>query len=81
VHGVQFASVTAQRVQADVRGDAVQPGPQVLTIEAVPRTPGPQQRLLHHVLGLGERTHHPVAVDVQFTLVALDEMLKRLHKP
>ena len=60
------------RVQARVGGDLVQPRAQVLVVlELGPFAPRPQQRLLHQVLGVLEGSHHPVAVDVQFTPVTL----------
>jgi hypothetical protein len=36
--------------------------------------PGRQQRLLHRILGIPDRTEHPVAVHLQFPLVRLDEL-------
>src|SRR5262249_28589013 len=55
----------------DIRGDPVEPrAQQRVRVEAVPGPPGPQQRLLHSVLGFVERGQHAVAVQVQFAPVA-----------
>jgi hypothetical protein len=56
----------AQRVEAAVGGDPVQPGPQRrAALEAVEPAPGSQQRLLHEVLRVVDGTHDPVAVRLQ----------------
>ena len=74
VHRRQPPGAAPDHVQADVRGDLVQPGPeQRAAIEAVAGAPGPKERLLHGILGLVERGEHPVAVDVQLAPMALDE--------
>src|SRR6266545_1759773 len=67
-----------ERVEADVRRDAIQPGAEPRTaLEAFAPAPGSQEGLLHEVLGLLERTDHPVAVHVQLPAVTLDERGER----
>jgi hypothetical protein len=63
-----------EQVEADVRRDPVEPGPeQRIALERVASTPGPQQRLLDGILGLVKRGEHPVAVQVQFAPVPLGQ--------
>ena len=63
----------AQLVEADVRGDAVEPRPHgraaFETVEAPPR---PDHRLLHGVVRLEARAQHPVAVAGELAAVLLD---------
>ena len=47
-------------------------------LEPVDAPPGPQQRVLHGVLGVVERAEHPVAVRLQLTLQGRDEAAERL---
>ena len=61
-----------EHVEADVRGDPVEPGPeQRAALERVPPAPGPQVHLLHRVLGLLVGGEHPVAVHVQLAPMPL----------
>jgi hypothetical protein len=48
-----------EQVQADPRDHRGQPGTEVVDVAGVGPA-GPQPRLLHGVVGLGERTEHPV---------------------
>ncbi len=66
--------VVSQHVQADIRGDPVQPRAELgVAGETGPAAPGLQERLLHRVLGLVERGEHPVAVDMQFAPMPFGE--------
>jgi len=62
-----------EQVEADVGRDPVQPrthrGP---AGEAVGAAPGPDQGLLHRVLGVERRAEHPVAVGGQLLPVLLE---------
>jgi hypothetical protein len=49
----------------------------ILYSHAGDRPPGPQQRLLHHVVGVVYRTQHPIAVLVQLAPVRLDKLGER----
>ena len=63
-------------VEADVGGDAIQPGPhRGATLVPLGRPPRPQQRLLHGVLGLVHRAQHPIAVTGQLRPVATQRRL------
>ena len=67
-----------EHVEADVRGDPVQPrAEQRAAVEGLAPAPRAQERLLHGVLGLLERAEHPVAVHVQLAPVALGERVER----
>src|SRR5262249_9174481 len=71
------AGVPAQRVQAGVGGDPVQPGTWArLAPEAFPGAPGTQEHLLHVIFGLLEGPEHPVAVHVQLTPVLADQVVE-----
>jgi hypothetical protein len=48
---------------------------------SVQAAPGGQQRLLHQVLGIGQRTEHPVTVQPQFADVRRDEFPESLFVP
>ena len=66
-------SPPVEGIQAGVGGDAVQPGPQRRpALEAADVPPRPQERLLHQVLGLLDRTDHAIAMHPQLTAVTLD---------
>ena len=66
------AAPALQRRQAGVGGDAVQPGAhRRLSLESVVGFPGAQKRLLHQILGIVQRTGHPIAMGEQFTPVGL----------
>ena len=68
------AAAGRDRVEADVGGDPVQPGAEAgAARRSVAAAPGPQEGLLHEVLGLVERAEHAVAVHVQLAPVALHE--------
>ena len=59
------------RVEADVRGDPVEPRPEGRrAVEGLAGAPRPQEGLLDGVLGLLERAEHPVRVHVQLAPVA-----------
>ena len=61
-----------QRVEAGVRRDAVEPGPeQRPSLERGTRLPGLEVRVLDEVVGVVDRAEHPVAVDVELAAVAL----------
>jgi hypothetical protein len=63
-----------QEVQAGVRRDPVQPGPQRgVALERLPLVPRSQERLLRHVLGILVVREHPVAVHLQLAPVALGD--------
>ncbi len=69
----------AQRVEALVGRDAVQPRAQRRPLlEAGQAPPGGQQRLLQQVLGVGQRPGQPVAVHLQFPAVRLHQGAERL---
>ena len=73
------AAAVAQRVQAPVGRDPVQPGAQRRAVlEAVKPAPGRQQRLLDHVLGVLHRAENPVAVQLQLAPVGVGELAERL---
>ena len=62
------------RVQANVRGDRVQPGAQrASALEAGDAPPCAQQHLLHGVLRVVHRAQHAVAVGVQLGAVGLEQ--------
>src|SRR5262249_14202631 len=70
----------ADRVEAHVGRDLVQPGPELrVTLEPLPAPPRPQVRLLHGVLGLVERRQHPVAVHVELAPVPFGPRLELLR--
>ena len=74
----RLARPLAQRVDAGVGGDPVQPRTEVLTtVEVLAAVPRPQERLLDDVLGIVERRQHPVAVHVQLPAVAGREPSER----
>jgi len=63
---------SAQRVQAGVGRDAVQPcSKRRPALELVALAPGAQQGLLHQVLGVLHRAEHPVAVQLKLAPVPL----------
>jgi hypothetical protein len=69
----------AQRVQATVGRDPVEPGPHGgPALESLEAPPDRKKRLLHHVLGVLERAEDPVAVHLQLAPVRLGELAKRL---
>ncbi len=75
---------TAVHVGADVVGDAVKPRPhRGAPLELVAESPGPQERLLHGILGLEARAEHPVAVTRQFAAVPLQLVRRERggHRP
>jgi hypothetical protein len=72
VHRRQPPRAASDRIQADVRRDAVEPrSDEGAALEAVAAAPRAQERLLHGVFGLIERGQHPIAVDMQLAPVAL----------
>ena len=79
VHGAGPALNAAQHVQADVGGDAVEPGTEGSTsLEGADRAPGADERLLDRVLRLERRREHTVAVPAQRDAVALEPVLEFL---
>ena len=67
----------AERVEADIRGNAVEPGPERgPAVEAVEAAPGPDHRLLDGVLGVVHRPEHPVAVSGQLAAVPVELQLQ-----
>jgi len=70
-----------------VRGIALQlistPPPKRVraVIEAAEVTPGPQQRFLHHVLGVVQRAEHAVAVGQQLAAVGGHQLLEGVGVP
>ena len=78
-HLARSAGAGAQRVQAAVGRDAVEPGAQRGSpLEAVESAPGSQERLLQQVLGVLQRADDPVAVHLQLAPVGVGELAKRV---
>ena len=64
--------MAVEEVEAGVGGNAVEPGPEGRAArEAQALAPGPQQGLLHQILGVLERAEQAVAVHLQLAPVAL----------
>ena len=77
VHRPRTALPAAQHVEADVRGDAVEPrAKRGSTLEAVEAAPRPDERLLNGVLHLERRPEHAVGVRVQLGAVLLEPALE-----
>ena len=77
VHRARPALPAGEHVEADVRGDAVEPGAQRgATFEPVVAAPGPDEGVLHGVLRLERRAEHPVAVAGQLGPVLLELLLQ-----
>ena len=72
VHRARALLAAVERVDADVRGDPVQPRAQAVALEAVEGAPGAQHRVLDGVLGLERRAEHPVAIGGQLAPVLLE---------
>jgi len=73
------ARASGERVQARIRGDAIEPvTDRGSAVEARNRSPRAQQCVLDEVLGIMERAEHAIAVDLQLSPVRLSELLKRL---
>jgi hypothetical protein len=73
------AAGTAQRVEALVGRDAVQPGAQGRALlEPGQPAPGREQRLLQQVLGVVQRAEYPVAVHLNFAPVRIGEFAERV---
>jgi hypothetical protein len=71
-----------QRVQAAVGRDPVEPGAHGgPALERLEVPPGREQRLLHHVLGVLQRTEDAVAVQLQLAPAEFGELAKRLLVP
>ena len=69
----------AARVEAPVGGDPVEPGAQRgASLEPAEALPGGQQRVLQGVLGVLERSEHPVAVHLQLPPVRLGQLAERV---
>lgn len=72
IHRPGPALTALEQVEAHIRGDPVEPGPQGRPpLEPVVAPPGPHHRLLDGVLGLERRAQHPVAVAGQLGAVGL----------
>ena len=72
----------AERVEAPVGGDPVQPGAdRGAPLEPAEALPGGQQRVLQGVLGVLEGAEHPVAVHLQLPAVRLGQLPERLAVP
>jgi hypothetical protein len=70
--GRRLRAAFGEQVEAGVGGDPVQPGSKGRPpLEGLPPSPGAQEGLLHGVLGVLERSQHPVAVHVQLSPVPL----------
>ena len=81
VHRASATLLAAQHVEADVRCDAIQPGPQRgAALERVVGLPRPDHRLLHGVLGLEPRAEHAVAVGDQLAAVLLELAIQRQRR-
>jgi hypothetical protein len=72
------------RIQADVGGDAIEPGSKRNRApEGMPPLPRASQGVLHGVLSLVDRAQHPVAVDEELVLMAghlVPESLGRIQE-
>ncbi len=78
-HLPRAAAAVAQRVQAAVDRDAVQPGAhRGPALESGQAAPGRQQGLLQHVLGVGYRAEDLVAVRQQLAPVGVGELTECL---
>jgi hypothetical protein len=67
-------AAAGNRVEAHVRRDPMQPGPQLAAAaEGRQRPPGAQERVLDCVLRIVRRAEHPVAAGVESGAVRLDE--------
>ena len=72
----------AQRVEAPVGGDPVEPGAdRGASLEPAEALPGGQQRVLQGVLGVLEGAEHPVAVHLQLPAVRLGQLAERVAVP
>ena len=77
--GRQPPSLVAQRVQAAVGGDPVEPGAhRRAPLELVKPAPGRQQRLLKEVLGVLQRAEDPVAVQLELAAIRVGQLPERL---
>ena len=73
IHRAGPPLASAEEVEADVGGDAVEPGAQRRpSLEAIDAAPRPDQRLLGGVLGLERRAQHAVAVAGELDPVLLE---------
>jgi hypothetical protein len=71
------AAAGGDGVEASVGGDAVEPRPRRrLLLQRLAPAPGAQECFLEDVLGIFERTQHPIAVDQQLAPVALGQTLE-----
>ena len=74
----RLPGMALQVVQAGVGGDPVEPGPERRAPGVgLAAPPGPQEGLLHHVLGVGEGAEHPVAVHLQLASMSLHQRAER----
>src|SRR4029450_7496930 len=79
-HGVRGPDGGRAResVEAGIRRDSVQPGPEGRpALEALSLPPGSEERLLDEILGVFDRAEHAVAVHLQLAAVRLDERCER----
>jgi hypothetical protein len=67
------------RIEAGVRRDAVEPGPERnIALKGGPPSPGVGQGVLDRVFRVVDRTQHPVAVDEQLAPVRVHQLAERL---
>jgi hypothetical protein len=76
IHRARAPVTAVEHVEADIRGDPVEPRPQGrAALEALKAPPGADHRLLHCVLGLERRGEHPIAVSGQLDSVLFQLLL------
>jgi len=70
-----------KRIEARIRRDPIKPAAErAASVEAREGAPGPQERLLHEILGLVKRTQHPIAVHLELAAERFGELLERLGR-
>jgi hypothetical protein len=79
LHRARPTALVAQRVQAAVRRDAVEPHAQRGSpVEEPEHAPRGQQRLLEKILGLVYRAEDAVAMELELSALRMDELAERL---
>src|SRR5215469_1850033 len=72
--------IAGNRIEAGVRGHAVEPRAQGRTfLQAVAIPPGAKQSFLHRVLGVMQGAEHPVTVDQQLVTMTLNGASELVH--
>jgi hypothetical protein len=72
------AGAPLERIQAGIRGDAVEPRSKGRAAsECPPVTPRAQEGLLDEIFRVLERAHHPVAVDLKLPTMRLEKLSER----